>query len=246
MTTQIATEMNEPAYAGLWPRFLALVVDLLLMCAIFFPVTRIVKGVWLMSAWDHLWGYGWLITDPLCLVFLLIILVYFVVFEGIFGATVGKMLLGLQIVGTDGQKTGILPALIRNVLRLVDGLPAFNIVGIVLIVKSPEGARFGDRIAKTRVIAGRVYYRKKILEFINNDHIQASFCSGICIIILALVFKKILHQKITILEDAVPGYIFTIYEAVKSKATRRIISRPLLWNIAMLVGTALVILRHLL
>ena len=85
---------------------------------------------------------------------------------------------------------------------------------------------------------------RKVIELLKNDHIQASIVSGACIIILALVFKKVLHQKITILEDAVPGYIFTVYEAVRAKAKRRIITRPLLWNIAMLVGTGLVILRH--
>jgi uncharacterized RDD family membrane protein YckC len=40
----------------------------------------------------------------------------------------------------------------RNVLRVVDGLPVLNVVGIVLILTSPEKARFGDRVARTRVI----------------------------------------------------------------------------------------------
>ena len=47
-------------YAGLWERFLALLVDFLFFCAIFFPVTRIVKGVWLMTPKDHNWVRGWL------------------------------------------------------------------------------------------------------------------------------------------------------------------------------------------
>ncbi|UCE25413.1 MAG: hypothetical protein JSU74_05035 [Candidatus Zixiibacteriota bacterium] len=85
---------------------------------------------------------------------------------------------------------------------------------------------------------------RKVIELLKNDHVQASIVSGACIIILAIVFKKILHQKITVLEDAVPGYIFTVYEAVRAKAKKRIITRPLLWNIAMVVGTGLVILRH--
>jgi len=40
---------------------------------------------------------------------------------------------------------------VRNLLRLIDGLPTLNILGIILIISSAEGQRFGDRIAKTFV-----------------------------------------------------------------------------------------------
>ncbi|UCG61624.1 MAG: RDD family protein [Candidatus Zixiibacteriota bacterium] len=146
------SEVHQPKYANLGRRFWALVIDFLILSMIFFPVTRIVKGVWIMSSGDHLWGFGWLITDPLCLIFLLVIFLYFVVLEGTLGATIGKRLLILRVVRLDGTTPGLKRALIRNLLRLVDGLPAFNILGVVLIVKSPERARFGDRVAGTRVI----------------------------------------------------------------------------------------------
>jgi uncharacterized RDD family membrane protein YckC len=142
-------------YAGLWPRFLALVLDTALFCVVFFPITRLVKGVWLMSAGDHQWAYGWFITDPLCLTFLGIIVVYFVVLEGLAGATVGKWLVGLRVVTPDGHKPGLSKGLLRNVLRVVDTLPALNILGVVLIACSPERARLGDRVAGTRVIHAR-------------------------------------------------------------------------------------------
>jgi len=111
-----------------------------------------VKGTWLMSAGNHLWRYGWFITDPLCIIFLIIIVLYFVILEGVIGATIGKKVLGIKVVQLDGQIPGIGRSLIRNLLRAVDALPAFNILGVFLILKSPERARFGDRIAGTRVI----------------------------------------------------------------------------------------------
>jgi uncharacterized RDD family membrane protein YckC len=49
---------NELECAGLGERFLALLVDVLRFCACFFPITRIVKGVWLMSPNDHNWVGG--------------------------------------------------------------------------------------------------------------------------------------------------------------------------------------------
>ncbi|MGD2110122.1 MAG: RDD family protein [Phycisphaerae bacterium] len=142
-------------YAGLGPRFLALVIDTLLFCAVFFPITRLVKGVWLMSAADHRWSYGWFVTDPLCLTFLAIMVGYYVVLEGTAGATFGKWALGLRVVDVAGGPPGLGRGLSRNLLRLVDTLPALNLLGVVLILMSPERARFGDRVAGTRVIRAR-------------------------------------------------------------------------------------------
>jgi len=124
----------------------------LLFCVVFFPVTRIVKGVWLMSASDHRWDYGWLITDPLCLIFLAIIVMYFIVFEGLFGATLGKYLVGIRVVTASGGKPGVWKSTQRNVLRLVDALPILCILGIVLIATSANKTRFGDRVAGTLVV----------------------------------------------------------------------------------------------
>jgi len=139
-------------YAGLWRRFFALVIDFLLFCLLFFPVTRVVKGVWLMGMQDHHWAAGWFVSDPLCMVFLIFIFLYFIFLEGFAGATLGKKLLGLRVVQINGERPGLVKGAIRNLLRLVDGLPAFNLVGILLILHSAERARFGDRVAGTRVI----------------------------------------------------------------------------------------------
>ena len=136
-------------------RFLSLVIDFAFLSAFFFPITRLVKGVWLMTPGDHIWSYGFFVTDPLCLSFLIVIVFYFVLLEGLAGATVGKWLVGIRVADLSGKKPGIRRSLIRNVLRIVDSLPALNVLGVVLILKSDENARFGDRIAETRVIAVR-------------------------------------------------------------------------------------------
>ena len=113
----------------------------------FFPATYIYSGKWMMGPEEHLWG----ISDPICLVFLFIIFAYLILMEAYTGWTVGKLILGLRVVDGSGGKIGLYKSVIRNLLRLVDGLPAFNILGIVLIATSPSEQRFGDRIAKTYV-----------------------------------------------------------------------------------------------
>ncbi len=139
-------------YAGLASRLAALLIDLLLFCAVFVPVTRLVKGVWLMGAADHRWAHGWVVFDPICLTFLLIMFAYAVFLEGLAGATAGKWAAGIRVIGPDGRPPGLSRALLRNVLRLIDTLPVLNILGIILIQLSPERARFGDRLARTRVV----------------------------------------------------------------------------------------------
>ncbi len=143
---------NNVRYAGLGVRFAALFLDLLIFCAFFFPVTRLVKGVWLMTPTDHRWNAGLFISDAICITFLIVMVLYYVLLEGWFGLTAGKWALGLRVVAVDGGKPGIKRSALRNVLRAVDSLPAFNILGAILILRSQERARAGDRWAGTRVV----------------------------------------------------------------------------------------------
>ena len=141
--------------AGVPVRFCALVIDIAVLACVFFPVTRAVKGVWVMSAADHEWARGWFITDPLCLSFLAVMFLYFVLLEGFAGGTAGKLLLGLRVVDETGGAVGLGRSLLRNVLRPIDSLPALGILAAVLIATSPERARVGDMVAGTRVIRAR-------------------------------------------------------------------------------------------
>ena len=145
---------NTSDYAGPWVRFGAIVVDLAVLSVVFFVATRIVKGTWLMSASDHRWASGLFITDPLCLTFLAVMFLYFVVLEAWFGATVGKRIVRLRVTGCTGTM-GLRRSLVRNVLRVVDSLPVLGIMALVLISTSEERTRFGDRVAGTRVLHTR-------------------------------------------------------------------------------------------
>lgn len=135
-------------YAGLWIRGLAQVIDYVVFCIFFFPVTYLVKGTWLMTPEDHLW----IIFDPICGVFLVIIFLYFILLEGIFVRTTGKLVLGLKVTTPQGGKISMKQSLVRNFGRLIDGLPFFHLIAIVSIVKSPLRQRMGDKFAGTVVV----------------------------------------------------------------------------------------------
>lgn len=129
-------------------------IDQLLFCALFFPITRLVKGVWIMAPADHRWHSGLFITDPICIAFLVFELVYYVALEGLAGETLGKFVLGLRVVSCRGTVPGLWRSAVRNALRIVDGTP-MQLTGVILILLSPEKARLGDRVAGTRVIIAR-------------------------------------------------------------------------------------------
>ncbi len=85
----------------------------------------------------------------------------------------------------------------------------------------------------------------KIIEIIRNDHIQAATASGICIIALALFFKKVLHVEVPHFEAVVPGLIFTIYEGVKAKTDDDFWEHALPWSLLMFLATAFVMYRYM-
>ncbi len=133
--------------SGVLRRGIGFLLDFVFLSMFFFPATYFYSGKWVMGTEEHLWG----ISDPICLVFLFIIFAYFIIMEAYVGWTIGKKILGMRVVDSAGNKIGLSKSAIRNLLRFVDGLPAFSILGITLIAFSARGQRFGDRVAKTFV-----------------------------------------------------------------------------------------------
>ena len=82
---------------------------------------------------------------------------------------------------------------------------------------------------------------KKVLEFLRNDHIQVAAVSALCIIILALFFKRLLQEEVPFLQAAVPGFLYMLWESTHQKIPGRFWSKPLPWNLGILLVTALII-----
>ncbi len=78
---------------------------------------------------------------------------YFVLLEWLWnGQTIGKRRSGLRVIGTDGEPARFTAVLIRNLLRVVDFLPAYYALGVVVIFLSPRSQRLGDLAAGTYVV----------------------------------------------------------------------------------------------
>jgi uncharacterized RDD family membrane protein YckC len=79
--------------------------------------------------------------------------IYFVICETLMrGRSPGKLMVGLRVVQRGGRPLDLRASLLRNLLRIVDVLPAQYLVGLVAMVASNDYQRLGDRVADTLVI----------------------------------------------------------------------------------------------
>jgi len=83
----------------------------------------------------------------------ILIFVYFIIAEKKYGRTIGKKWLRLRVTNIETKKNITWKqSIIRNLLRIVDGLPILYLVGIILILTTKQKQRLGDLTAKTVVI----------------------------------------------------------------------------------------------
>lgn len=130
-------------YIGVGRRVVAAILDIVILFIIFYLIA-------LATRQTTEGGFN-LTGAPAFLGFLVGIL-YYVAFEALLGGTIGKLVLGVRVVQMDGSRPGWGPALVRNVLRIVDFLPFLYIVGIVCIALNKKKQRVGDMVAHTAVV----------------------------------------------------------------------------------------------
>lgn len=75
--------------------------------------------------------------------------------EALTGRTLGKAVTGLRVVRAEGGPAGWRAIAVRTLLRLVDGLPVFYALGVLVILVTPTHQRIGDLAARTVVVRDR-------------------------------------------------------------------------------------------
>jgi uncharacterized RDD family membrane protein YckC len=137
--------------AGVGSRFLALAYDTLLqiLAGVGLLVILVVAGVALPGgARTGIWFVA------------IIVLAYFVLYFGYFalfevlwnGQTPGKKKEGLRVIKDSGRPITPAEAVGRNLMRIVDQLPAFYAIGICSVLLSRQNKRLGDFVTGTIVV----------------------------------------------------------------------------------------------
>jgi uncharacterized RDD family membrane protein YckC len=139
--------------AGIGSRFLAMAVDTLIQTGIaivlFIVFLILVAGGAFAGLRPH---SSWIGAAAVAVVFLLVF-GYFSIFEIVWnGQTPGKRVVGIRVVKDSGRPLTPPETIGRNLLRIVDQLPAFYGVGIVVALTNAQNRRLGDFLAGSIVI----------------------------------------------------------------------------------------------
>ncbi len=140
-------------YASVFDRFAAQVIDWIIL-------------IFLSAIVSVLVGLSALFANPFGLLFTfswygafagimgaLIPLLYFSYFESTSGQTIGKRVVSIKVVDqANGTRIDFGRSLIRNVLRIVDFLPLFYIIGAILVASTSRKQRIGDFAANSVVV----------------------------------------------------------------------------------------------
>ena len=90
------------------------------------------------------------------------------------GSTPGKRMAGVRIMTLEGFTPGIGSILIRNIFRLIDGLPGVYTVGLLFAIFTRNHVRIGDIAAGTVLV-----YEKRTAKHSLSDVAQQSLNSSL-------------------------------------------------------------------
>ena len=156
--------MNS-TYAGFWLRFVALVIDYIIVYAVqsfvFVPVLGLL-GISFASKMDNMEsmsdaekmgmiGSIVAIGGATALLMQIIAILYWTVMESSkYQATVGKLALGLKVTDLDGNSLDFVKALIRNICKIISQM--ILLIGFIMAGFTEKKQGLHDIIAGTLVV----------------------------------------------------------------------------------------------
>ncbi len=162
ITSAEGLELDLPI-AGLGARSYAFIIDwhvraLLALAWVLFVLVVLSQGaIFWQGNWTQFFdslkdvsGFlWWIFVLPPSLIYVL----YHPVLEILMhGRTPGKRMAGVRIIAVDGHEAGLGTLLIRNIFRLLDSLPGFYGLGMLVVLLTARQVRIGDLAAGTVLV----------------------------------------------------------------------------------------------
>lgn len=136
--------------AGIGSRFLAQIVDSLIITAILIAISILAASL------GGIFSSGELALLVEIILGFILLAGYFLISEAAWnGQTIGKRAARLRVVGDHGEPLTVGQAAIRNLVRIVDFLPFFYAIGMLTLFINGRGKRLGDFAAGTLVVRDR-------------------------------------------------------------------------------------------
>jgi uncharacterized RDD family membrane protein YckC len=145
----------EYPLAGIGSRFLALAIDTLIQLGGFLALL-ILALIWVRLGGPRwrpatVWGAAAAVLIAFCIYY-----GYFAAFESLWnGQTPGKRRMNLRVIQDSGRPVNAFQAIARNVVRIVDQVPAFYCFGVASALLNRRNKRLGDFVAGTVVVQER-------------------------------------------------------------------------------------------
>ena len=114
---------------------------------------------------------------------------YFSLFEGLFGQTPGKAIVGLRVTDLNGRRAGWRAVLIRNVLRVIDSFPGIYLLGALIARFSARRQRLGDHVAGTIVVPTRVAIDASLTQTERQRGLRVVMAVAVLFIVAAAAFS---------------------------------------------------------
>jgi uncharacterized RDD family membrane protein YckC len=152
------------------------------------------------------------------IIFSFLFLSYTIISEWYFnGKTFGKNILGLQVIDIEGFPLTLSQVVIRNIMRFIDSLPFFYMIGGLTCLLNPKYQRLGDITAGTLVIRTIKISKPDISSIITNKYnsfrdypvLAARLRDNIPPEISGILFKVLLRR-----ESLEPEIRFEIYSEI--------------------------------
>lgn len=144
-------------YGGFWIRFCAVIIDGILLQLVRMPMSLLILGAMespfqsFQARMAPMAMTGAMLT--LTLVSMLVAFLYEVIMIRYYGATVGKMAIGVKVIRTDGNDVSWGVSIGRYFMKIVSGM--ILAIGYIMAGFDDEKRALHDRVCDTRVVYKR-------------------------------------------------------------------------------------------
>lgn len=149
--SQVTMMGSRPNLATEGDRIVAVIIDTIIV--FIFSLVIFIPLVFIAGFFSFFGSFAFLFFGPATLLTWLLWLLYFTYFESTSGQTLGKQIMKIRVVDeTTLQHLDFGRSFVRNILRIIDWLPFFYLIGFLLIVTNQKKQRIGDMAARSIVV----------------------------------------------------------------------------------------------